>query len=167
MAQIFIANPTLQHRDLHVRVGKNATRIVRIRALGQEMFPDKLEGEQLAAVIAQIERAGAVPDNDPEAIRNRFSLLYRVSESSNKPIPADSINAGAEQDEEVRQQIAGDMLEKSGAAAFTTAQKVGAREISMEIVETNDTSQVRGGVDTEIIVSPKRGVRGKSTAKKR
>ena len=169
MAQIFIANPTLQHRDLHVRLPKSKqTRILRIRALGQEMFPDQLEGELLQSVISQIEQAGAVPADDPGAIRNRFSLLYTVSNNRERPISKEAIEEGVEQDEEVRQTLAGDMLEKSGVAAFNNAQKVGAREISMEIIETNDQAPVSGGVDVEVVVGKKRNVRGgRAESKKR
>ncbi|MHB2029720.1 MAG: hypothetical protein ACYCPT_13025 [Acidimicrobiales bacterium] len=167
MAQIFIANPTLQHRDLHVRVGPKQTRIVSIPARGQAMFPDDLDGEKLGQVVAQIERAGAVPQNDPKAIQHRFSLLYSVSESKSKPIPASKIETAGEVDESVRQKLSGDMLERSGVAAFKNAAQVGAREISMEITETNDQAPVRGGVDVEVIVSPKRGVRGSAVSKKR
>ncbi len=166
MSQIFIANPTLHNRELQVRVGPKQTRILRIRAHGQEMFPDDLTGEALGKVIAQLERAGAVPESDPKAIRNRFSLLYKVSDVK-KPIAAPKIETAVEVDETVRQQLSGDMLERSGVAAFNTAAQVGAREISMEITETNDQAPIRGGVDVEVVVSPKRGVRGSSTSKKR
>ena len=160
MSTILIANPTLQHRELHIRLGERSPRILRIRALGQERFPDDLDGAQLASVRKQLEAAGAVPSGDPKAIRSRFSLIYTVGESP-KPITTKEIDKAVEQDKEVRQELSGDVLERAAGAAFNESAKVGGREVSFELTQVNDQSPVRGGVDTEIVVSSKRRVSGR------
>lgn len=168
MSTIFIANPTLQHRELHIRL-RHQTRIVRIRAQGQEKFPDELDGALLANVQRQLEMAGAVPASDPKAIRSRYSLLYTIAEtpSPKAAIPTKQIDRAQEQDQDVRQELAGEQLEKAGAAAFNESAKVGGNEVSFEITQVDDRGNVRGGVDTEIIVGRKKQVRGRreTTAK--
>lgn len=166
MSTIFIANPTLQHRELHVRVNKEHLRILRIRAGGQEKFPDELEGTELAKVLRQLDRAGAVPETDPKAIKNRFSLLYKVTETP-KPITTPRIDAAAEQDKDVRQDLAGDALEQAGVAAFNSARAVGGSEVSFELTQVTDEASVKGGVDTEITVSGKRNVKGGRSSTRR
>lgn len=168
MSQIFIANPTLHNRQLQIRVSANAVRIVDIRPYGQEMFPDDVDGALLGKVIKQIEDAGGVPSDDPKAIKGRFGLLYTVSDTK-KSIDTGKINAGAKRDQVVRQDLAGDLLEKSAAAAFNVSQAVGGNEISFELTEVNDQSQVKGGVDSEITVGTKRnaGRGGRTTSRKR
>ena len=168
MSQIFIANPTLQHRELHIRINKTQVRIVRIRASGQEMFPDDLEGDSLTRVLKQLDAAGGVPASDPKAIRGRFSLLYSVSDSR-KPIAAKAIDAGMKQDEAVRQELSSEILEKSTIEAFNLGARVGGREVTMEVTEVNDQGPVQNGVDFEITASAKRGVGAgkRATGKKR
>lgn len=158
MATLFIANPTLQHRELTIRMNKVHTRIVSIPALGQEQFPDELEGEQLKMVIKQLENAGGIAREDAPAIHKRFSLLYSVGQRDDA-MTTDDIDQGVEADQEARQQLSSEVLERSGVAAFNKAANVGGREMTMEIVQVDDKANVPGGVNVEIIVSDKRGVR--------
>ncbi len=163
--QIFIANPTLQHRQLHVRV-KEQTRIVSIPAYGQVYFPDDLEEPVLGQVLKQLRSAGGVPSDDPKSIVKRFSLLYTVSQ---KPIAEKQIVAATEQDQEVRQELASVEIERSGVAAFDGAQKVGAREVTLEVTQVQDDNrEVRGGVDVTVTVGTKKQPRGgRETTRKR
>lgn len=176
MSQIFIANPTLTNRQLHIRIDqgggdKSKVQIVDIRAGGQVFFPGDLDAGNLASVVKQLEKAGGVPASDIKSIRNRFSLLYTISDSK-KAIPGDKINQGLQRDEEVRQELAGQALDKGTVAAFNVGEQVGGREVTLEIVEVNDQGRVEGGADFEIGVSKKPGKTtggrsGKRTERKR
>jgi hypothetical protein len=166
MSQIFIANPTLQHRQLHVRMTEKQTRIVQIPAYGQTHFPDDLEEPMLGKVLKQVQAAGGVPSNDPKAITKRFSLIYTVSP---KPIAEEKIVAATKADQAVRQELASVEIERSGAAAFDGAKKVGAREVTLEVTQVQDDNvEVKGGVDVSVTVGTKKHVRGgrESTRKK-
>lgn len=165
MSQIFIANPTLQNRQLQVRVSADHVRIVSIGARSQELFPDDLEGEPLKKVIAQIERAGGVPSSDVKTIRHRFSLLYTVTDRKT-PIASEDINKGAKRDQDVRQELAGDALDKGTVAAFATnvpgrpsVESLGGQELSVDITEVSDNGPVEKGANFEVVAT-KRERRG-------
>jgi hypothetical protein len=167
--QIFVGNPTLQHRSLHYRVPQVKTaRIVQITAGGQTKLPDDLSGSDLESVIAQIEALGGVPANDIGSIIQPKGLVYKVSPS---PIKADELQEGLERDEAARQEVAGQKMEDAGLAAFNNAQKASGKvvETVMEIVETTDNGAKKGGVDMEVVVSSKSGRKAgrKRTEKKR
>ena len=167
-SQIFIANPTLHARELHIRPSKNKVQIMHIRACGQEFFPGDIESADLPAILKQIEKAGGVPASDTKAIRHRFSLLYTVSDAPvRKPIPADKINAALKQDEQVRQDLAGEAIEKGTVSAFNTGQEVGGREITLEVTEVDDRGKVAGGADFEVTAAHRPTKGGRRTEKKR
>jgi hypothetical protein len=153
--QIFVGNPTQQHRELHYRLPAHKTaRIVKIAAGGQEKLPDDLAGADLQAVISQLENLGAVPSSDIGAIVLPKGLVYNVSAT---PITADSLEEGLERDEMARQEVAGTKMEEAGLAAFKAAQTQGATvvETSVEVVEVTDRGPVKHGVNSEVVVSAK------------
>jgi hypothetical protein len=170
MSQVFVGNPTLQHRELHYRLPNHKTaRVVKIAAGGQEKLPDDLAGTELAAVVAQLEQLGAVPASDIRAIILPKALVYSVTPN---PIPATKLEEGLERDERARQEVSGEKMEEAGLAAFTAAQSQtgGAKvlETSVEVVEVTDRGSVKGGVNAEVIVSSKPGRRaGKKRTEKK
>ncbi len=150
--QVFVGNPTQQHRELHYRVPLNKTaRVVRIAAGGQEMLPDDLSGNDLNAVIAQLERLGAVPANDVRAIILPKGLVYEVAP---KPIKVEKLEEGLKLDEAARQEVSGQKMEEAGLEAFRNAGP-NALETSVEITEMTDRGPVKKGVDFEVVVSAK------------
>ena len=170
MSQLFVGNPTLQHRELHYRLPQHKTaRVVRIAAGGQEQLPDDLAGSELDSVIKQLEQLGAVPASDIRAIILPKALVYSVSPN---PITENKLEEGLERDEKARQEVAGDKMLESGLSAFkiAEAQVRGAKvlETSVEVVQTTDRGPVRGGVNSEMVVSSKPGRRaGKMRTEKK
>jgi len=158
--QVIVANPTLQHREFQYRhpAQPKTSRVVKIAAGGQEWLPDDLSGSDLANVIAQLERFGAVPKNDLSAIIRPKALIYDVSSS---PIKVDFIEEGLERDEQARQEVSGTKMEEAGLAAFKNAQQASPKvvETVMQVIETNDQGVVKNSVDAEFIVSSKPGRR--------
>jgi hypothetical protein len=157
MSQVFVGNPTQQHRELHYRLPQHKTaRVVKIAAGGQELLPDNLSGSDLQSVITQLEQLGAVPASDIGAIALPKALVYNVSPT---PITSDRLEEGLERDEQARQEVSGVKMEEAGLAAFKVAQEraQGANvvETSVEVVETTDRGPVKNGVNAEVIVSSK------------
>ena len=169
--QVFVGNPTLQHRELQYRMpGQKSIRTVKIYAGGQSQLLDDLTGPSLDNVIAQLENLGAVPEGDIRAIVLPKQLIYRVAPT---PIDVDVIAEGLSLEEDARQEVAGQKLEEAGLGAFKLAQEFSKKErlhpteTSIEIVETDAKGKVEGGVNTEFVVSTKRrGVTRKRTEKK-
>ena len=157
--RVFVANPTLQHRDFQYRIpGVNTPRVLKIVAGGQAQIPGDLAGSELQNVIRQLEALGAVPKGDIRAIVMPKALVYEVAP---KPIDPDTINEGLERDEMARQEVAGQKMEEAGLAAFSRAQANGAHvvETSMEVVEVTDRGPVKDSVNMEVVVSSKPGRR--------
>lgn len=152
MSEVFVGNPTQQHRDLHYRhPHQKSARVVKIAAGGQEKLPDDLVGSDLDNVIAQIERLGGVPEGDIRAIILPKAFIYKVAPS---PIKVEKLEEGLERDEEARQEVSGTKMHEAGLAAFKNAGR-GVTETSVEITETTDRGTVKHGVDMEVIVSSK------------
>lgn len=150
--QVFIGNPTLQHREVHYRLPQaKTTRVVRIAAGGQEKLAEDLNGNNLQKVIDQLERLGAVRSKSAHTIIRPKGLVYDVSPN---PINVDELQEGLERDENARQEVSADKMHEAGLAAFQNAGK-GAIETSVEIVETNDRGIVKNSVDMEVVVSRK------------
>ena len=163
---IFIANGTLQHREFHYRVaGKDTPRIENIPAGSQVQLPGDFEGAVLQGLITQLEQAGAIPQNELNAITRPHALLYRVA----KRIESDAIDEAREKDTEARSEVAAQQMENAGIAAFNIAQKAGpVQETVVTITEVTDVKPVAGGVDHEVIVSqkPQRNAGRKRTTEK-
>jgi hypothetical protein len=153
--QVFVGNPTLQHREVHYRLpGIKTFRVLPIPAGGQERMPEDLDGAALKSVIDQLERLGAVPANEIREIVLPKSLVYNVSPN---PIKRDQLEEGLERDEMARQDVSGTKMEEAGLAAFKVAESnsKGIVETSLEIVETTDNGPVKDSVNMEVIVSAK------------
>lgn len=166
IVQIFIANPTLQNRMFNYRVkGLPTPRFLWIGPGQQEQIPGDFDGDTLRDLIKQVENHGGIPAGDPRAIIQPKSLIYSVSQ---KPIKAEDIEEGMARDEEARQEIASQQMEKAGFAAYHVAQKLTGKaiETTMEVTEVTDglgssLQPVKDGVDMEVTVSAKPGKAGK------
>ena len=167
--QIFIANGTLQHRELHYRVPNVPTPRVRtIPAGSQDVLPDDLSGEALKNVILQLERLGAVPFDDLAAITKPNALLYRIQ----KQIESETIDEARALDTEARTEVAAEQMEASGLKAFSAAQvelrRAGVNpetltESTITLTEVTDIQTVKDSVSAEFTVSQKPGVAGRKT----
>lgn len=154
--QIFVANPTPQHREFQYRTifgirGTVPTRVM-IMAGQQVQLPGDFEGETLQQVVRQLENSGGVPENDPKAIRSRYCLLYKVAP---RAITSEQIKAALKQEETVRVELASAEMEKAGLSAFKIAEQAGGHitETSLSVVEVNDDAVVKNGLSAEVIVS--------------
>lgn len=159
--QVLVANPTLLHRRFSYRMPGQATvRTVEINAGGQSKLPDDLSDNDLANVIKQLERFGAVPRSEVSAITLPKALIFDVRKN---PIDVDIIEEGLERDENARQEVSGQKLEEAGLGAFKATQDLISStrsrgkviETSVEIVEVTDKGQTKGGVNAEFVVSTK------------
>ena len=153
--RVYVANPPLQHRDFHYRIpGVQTSRVLRIRAGGQELLPESLDGSDLQSVLQQLQGIGAVPKSDLASIVAPKALIFDVAPN---PIKAETIEEGLGLDEDARQEVSAAKMEESGLQAFARAQSGGARavEASMEVVEVTDRGAVKGGVNYEVVVSSK------------
>jgi hypothetical protein len=165
--EIYVANATLQHRQLSYRRREDMRpdaqpRTLEIPAAGQAKFPGEYDNEGVKWIITQLERSGGVPHDDLEAIKRPHTLVYRVQ----KVIESDTISEAVEADIDARTDIAADQMEKAGAAAFNAAQSVlrtngkdpeSLKEASLTIEEVTDVTTVEGGVNMEITASTKPG----------
>jgi hypothetical protein len=169
MSQIYVANGTLQNRDFNYRIkGVDTPRMVKIRAGGQAVLPDNLDGLELQDVIEQLTRAGAVPQSETSNIVLTKALIFDVRKN---PIDPDRIQEALEKDEAARQETAAQKMEEAGLAAFNNAdaQNPGkVLETSVEIVEVTDKGKTKDGVNAEFVVSksPKRRAGKKRTETK-
>lgn len=154
--QVNIANPTLQHRKFQYRLPHiDQARTVEIQAGGQAKLAEDLSGSDLESVIAQLQRMGAVPQSEVGSIILPKALIFDVSTT---PIKIDRIEEGLERDEDARQDVSAAKMEEAGLGAFAIAEnlvkgKSKLVETSVEIIETTDRGQVKGGVNTEYVVS--------------
>ena len=165
--EIFVANATLQHRQLSYRRREDMRpeaqpRVLEIPAGGQAKFPGDYDNEGVAWLIQQIHRSGGVPHDDLEAIKRPHTLVYRVQ----RVVEADTVNEAFNADIEARTDIAATEMEKAGLASFATAQGVlrqngrdpdALRETTLTIEETTDVTTVEGGVSAEYTASTKPG----------
>lgn len=165
MAQILVANPTHQHYDFQYRIPGHAKIFsADVKAGRQVRLPVDMDETQLAAVVRQLERYGAVPKNDVESLISPRALVYSID----RPIPSDTIDEAREKDEAIRQGIADEQVEAAGVATPAVNGEVGAhlKQASLEVRELAPTQQeqpVKGGVDTKIVVSKEAGARQKTT----
>jgi len=158
--RVYVANPTLQNRNLHYRLpGVPTVRILDIPAGSQAVMQDDLAGGALQSVIDQLEALGAVPKDDIRAIVFPKALLYSVTPN---PIKADAIEEALSREEEARQNVAAVKMEESGLQAFERVQEAARAagrgkvvETSMEIREVTDRGPVKGSVNAEFVVSEK------------
>jgi len=154
---VFVANYTQQHRHFHYRVPESqALRQVEIRPGAQAQLSEDLNDTSLAAIIEQLERAGAVPSTDPKALTTAFGLIYTVG----KPIPSKHIDAARERDVVVRQEIAGDKVMEAGEALHAVASSGAPGKVessTLEVTQMTDRDEgataVKGGVDAQVMVS--------------
>jgi hypothetical protein len=165
--EIYVANATLQHRQLSYRRKEDMRpeaqpRVLEIPAAGQAKFPGDYDNEGVRFLIKQIERSGGVPYDDLDAITRPHTLVYRVE----KVVESDTISEAVEQDTEARTEIAATQMENAGFAAFNAAQNMlktngvdpqSLRETSLEITEVTDVTTVEDGVSMEVTASTKPG----------
>lgn len=120
MSIIFVANGTLQHHRFIYRLGRLTQEvIVEIKAGAEVQLPGgdaEFDEGQLADVLKQLHRRGAVPSEDLRAMTRPRTLIYKVSKRPDQPISANVIDAARERDELVRQEDAGDKVEQLGVA---------------------------------------------------
>ncbi len=177
--QVFVGNPTLQSRQVEYRVPisyeplryNRNKRTVNINPGGQAKLPDELSGKELTDVLEQLKAIGAVPASEAGTIILPKALIFDVRQN---PIDVDHIEEGLERDEEARQEIAGEKMQESGLQAFKTAQDLAKNtrlqpiETIVEIVEVTDKGAVKGGVNTEFVVSnrPERNAGKQRTERK-
>ena len=176
MAELYVANGSHQRLLFQYRVPAEAVRIreILIPPGRQVKFNEDFDETQLASVVEQLERYGAVPVKEIGTIIYPRSLVYSVSR---KAISSDAINAAREADEKARQEVAAEQTEKAGLSLLAIAESAGppVESTSLEVVELQShdpnlglgerQDRQRRGVDVEITVSKK--LRGKTTTKRR
>lgn len=155
MPHLHIANATHQNQQFHYRIPEKVrTLAIDIPAGRQVRIPFDLNEEEVAAVVAQLERFGAVPKSDVRAILRPRALLYSVDR---KPIEADKLDEARERDEVARQEIAAEQTQNAGLALLHTATKQGnpnsVKATSLEVKQMTDLGEVKEGVNVEINVS--------------
>ena len=155
---VFIANGTHQHMNFNYRLAEMGSfGSLEIKAGRQARFPMDLNDTQLAMLITQLERYGAVGVPDVKHITIPRTLIYSVD----RKISSDKINEAREMDEAARQEVAAQKLEEAGLAQFPTDdQLAGAtKSTSLEVIQLGDQGQenVKGGVDTQVLVSKSAG----------
>jgi len=167
--EVFVANPSLSHREFNYRVAEIPTiRILRIAPHRQAKFPEDFADEQqLAYLIDQLERAGGVPANDPRSLTHPHSLIYTVSR---KPIEAKQIETAVERDAAAIQERASVKTEEAGLSTFGTLAKPNPdslRSASLEVTELKSTpgseEVAKGGVNYQARVdrtAPRKSRRG-------
>lgn len=179
LTEIVVANATMQHCHLSYRRREDMRPDAQPKTLeipmgGQAKFPGYFDSEGVKFIIVQLERRGAVPSNDLNAITRPQALIYSVQDVIEK----ETIEQGIELDLQAREDVAAQQMEKSGVQAFTAAQQAlrasGAgviaeklRESTMAITEVTDSETVTGGADMEVTVSSKPGVAGRLERKDR
>jgi hypothetical protein len=171
MANVYVANGTYQAMIFQYRIPeRDNARALRIPPHGQAKFPEDLEGHNLEYVLAQLHRYGARPHDDIRAIINPKALVYRVD----RAVTSDAIDAAAEKDEHIRQDISAEKFENAGLQAFNEAKKTlpnpkALKKTVMEIeqLKTADSQSEpdRQGVDFEVEVSVNEA--GKRATKRR
>jgi hypothetical protein len=158
--QVFVANPTLLHRDLQYRYpGQKTIRVVKIAAGGQAKLPDDLDGAVLENVLRQLKTIGAVPASEVGYINAPKALIFDVRAN---PINIDKITEGLEKDEEARQELSSEKMEAAGLGAFKIAEKAQSAagkgkivETTVEIVEMTERGKTKDGVNVEYVTSAK------------
>ena len=135
----------------------------------QQKFPEDFsDGQQLDSLIKQLERFGAVPASDLNAIEKPRALVYAIDR---KPIPVGKIDEARERDEAARQEVSAKQTENAGLALLATDAARGnqdaVKSTSLEVTQLNDQSEdaQKGGVDVEVGVSHSAGK--KQTGKRR
>ncbi|MHB8406234.1 MAG: hypothetical protein ACYDCJ_12505 [Gammaproteobacteria bacterium] len=155
--RVFVANGTHQHMHFNYRLPeKNSFRSLEIRAGRQARFSEDLSDTDLASLISQLERYGAVGVADVKHITIPRTLLYSVD----RKISSDKIDEARVKDEAARQEVAAQKLEEAGLAQFPTDHLAGAtKSTSLEVVQLGDQGQegIKGGVDTQVVVSKTAG----------
>lgn len=165
MSQVYVANPTRQHREFHYRVLEVAdARFLSIRAGAQEVIPGDFEGQGLEYVLRQLRTIGGVEVRDLSAMGTGQAVLFKVDR---KPMSSDQINSGVEKNQKVRQDLSDEEAERAALASFQGQQNtLGAAGVdpekvvttSVDVVEVRDHDQaVHNSVDYETVVSKKSG----------
>lgn len=157
---IFVANPSLQHYIFNYRVpGVPTIRNLRIQMRGQAIFPEDFAPDAAKAIVAQLERRGAVPHNDPRAIQRPNSLTYKVEDSRSpaRAIKSDAIEDAAEVDKKARQDRSNVAAENAGLGTFAAlaGPNEGAlRSTSLEVeqIDPQSDEHEKDGVNFEVKV---------------
>jgi hypothetical protein len=165
---IYVANNTIQNRIFEYRAPeKPAIRRAPMGPGQQVKLPDDLDQQGAEFVVDQLRMAGGVDHDNPNDIKTPFSVVYRVG----KAIAADDIEVALEAEGEARQNVAAEMIEKTGMTNFNIAgngQDSNVQATSLEIVELESSSDKpkKDGVNVEVKVD-KKAPRGKATRSKK
>lgn len=171
--EIYVANATMQHRQLSYRRREDMRpeaqpRVLEIPAAGQAVFPGEYDNEGVKWLITQLERSGGVPGDDLEAIKRPHTLVYSIKDV----IDRDTIEEAFNNDMEARTDVAATQMENAGLAAFGAAQIAlrnngkdpeSLKETTLSIEEVTDVRTVEGGVNAEYTASTKNGTPTKVT----
>lgn len=119
MATVHIGNTTKQHAVFMYRLPENP-RLFELRIpIGRQerLLQPNLEGLELDAVVKQLERFGAVPEDRVGRAKGFVGLTYNLS----RPVKAESLEAGVEHNAEVLEQRGHEMRVESAVAMHHAA----------------------------------------------
>lgn len=176
---ILVANPSYQKVRFQYRVPEHSKpfRVDIVAGSQVKLAPGDFTEEQKNAVIAQLERFGAVPSSEVKSLSiiRVGSTPYRkpMVFSIQTPVKSDKIDEAREADEVIRQAVADREAEAAGCATIPPnlspevahVMRKAQQESTMHIEQIKDLETERGqkgGVNKTITVSKKAGKRQRS-----
>lgn len=153
MPQIFIGNPSTQHRRFCYRIPERPLpRTLHVPALSQVKIEGNFDDDVTKFIVQQLEAFGAVPKSDLNSIRSPRALVYYVGRN---PIEEGKLDEAQKLDLDARQDVATKQTENAGLALLNTAEKATGKpnsiaSTSMEIKQVDDMGEVKKGVNFEV-----------------